>query len=227
MSDLLDIAERTAETILELSWEENKVLYVGLYGSLLRTEEAGDIDLLVIHDQGWKLPATTSYNGIVPDAPIEEEENYRHSPTGFLRLLGYKEKLGGSQSVLEYVKDIVPSQEINETFDFNALDQILLADEGGAVRGRDIIGNRFGLYKFVMTLHGEEPKSTNEILGNMRQEAIDVCRETSFWYTAISECRLFDPDSGKFDTHLTDLYPDATKFYPSEPKYVHKSISSQ
>lgn len=220
--DKLDIAQRTAQIILERSFEDNQILYVGLYGSVLWSDNPEDLDLFVIHDGSRILPSYAGYETGMPHVSPDSEGNKRISSTEFLKLLEWRKDSSPDYSVLSNVSELVGSQSIDELYDLNALDVTLLMDEAGNAEKIIELRNE------IVSVYGVGENSPDAVemfkmlLNNQRSIMIGASRGTSYWHTALSECMLYDLSTKNFSTPLEELFPKASGFFPSEPPYVRK-----
>jgi len=200
-SEFYNIARETARIIHNYSWEQNGIMHVMLYGSTLHNSQPNDIDLLVIHN-GQKLVPYFYYRKLKPDSPIGED-NARIPAKTFLGMLGYKEDSSPEENVLNNIETLVSPRNVNKIYDFNALNVNLLMDKEEVIWFPDIWNG--------IRLGGPAHKS----IPDLRNEAIQSCRETNFWYTILSEGRIYDRRSGDFSIKVSELFPDALRLFPS------------
>jgi hypothetical protein len=206
-SEFYEIARKTAKIIHEKSWEANGILHVMLYGSTLHHSQPEDIDLLVIHD-GKRLAPYFFYRKIMIGTP-PAEDNARMPPFDFLKELGYLEGSCRRDSVLANVNELVSPRNVNDIYDMNSLDVALLKDEDKIIKDPDKITQGFTQGVFGSCHFGS--------VRDVRERAIKSCRETNFWYTILSEGKIYDLHSGDFSIEVNKLYPDAIQFFPSTP----------
>lgn len=82
---------------------------------------------------------------------------------------------------------------INNVFDVIVLySGVLRADANDQLQGKDI------------TFTG------------MRKGAIESCRDPTFWYTILSEGKLYDRTKHDFTLSVNDKYPGAVELFPSK-----------
>jgi hypothetical protein len=201
-SEFYDLARKTARIIHEKSWEENGILQVMLYGSTLHSSQPRDIDLLVIHN-GQRLAPYFYYRKLISDAP-PGENNARMPPLDFLMRLGYREGDCKENSVLARVEALVSPKNVNEIYDFNALNAGLLVNSNAVIAKGD-----------PMDGSACDPWSLFATTSDVRKRAIDCCKETNFWHTILSQGKIYDPNSNDFSIQVRELYPDALGLFPS------------
>ena len=50
---------------------------------------------------------------------------------------------------------------------------------------------------------------------DVRKYAVDSCRDPTFWFTILSEGRIYDRNTHDFSIKVEDKYPGALDLFPS------------
>lgn len=236
-NEFYNTAKDVARIIREKSYDDHHIVEVMLYGSTLRNKSPRDIDLLIIHE-GSNLKTFSPYSRLIFDNAVTKDENARDSAFLIFKNLGYKTQK--EDSVLNAVCNRVSKIDI-ETL---AKEEISETDktwrgrykreytkewiESWRISPTDIL--KINAIFDVNVLHSRilkpypgydpngilDPEHHLEVFHSLKKEAIKRCRDPTFWYTILSEGRIYDLDKNDFSLKVEDKYPEALSFFPSK-----------
>jgi predicted nucleotidyltransferase len=185
--EFYNIAKDTAKIIHEKSYEKRNILEVILYGSALKEDFPGDIDLLIIHNN-WGLAPFSRYHPLNLEGKFLEDKpkGEKNDATSiFLDLNGfdYDEKEWVITAIENRIKqsNFTYLPEINEIFDVSIIQEDLL---------KQYEDNKY-----------------------LRMCAIDACRDSTFWSTILSEGKIYDKSTHDFSLRVEDKYPGAAELF--------------
>ena len=211
-----------------------------LYGSTLNGEDPRDIDMVLLHS-GYVLKEFSRYaSSKMYDVEPETEADARISSWCIFNQLGYR--VDESDSVTKAVGKLieglgagtVTDEEIDEKRreheecwkpnhrfgeDEEELDLMEGAPEFDAEFDLDIhgISKVFDIHVLnTDLLRNPEDEVLREGVQGRRQGVIDSCGDLTYWYTVLSEGRLYDKRTHDFSILVEDKYPGALELFPSE-----------
>ena len=206
-----------------------------LFGGTLRKETTRDIDLVLMHnrDQLNIFGYATVYDenegcvAIDPEGTLSEET--RATATTILNVLGGPQHFEAfdveivinNERIMHY-RDRERARRIGDT-NFPEFDeaesrafyeaeylQLVVAQVTKIVE--DIGGNVDALLD-LQVIHQDLLDPNNEQSNEHRQLAIDQSRDPKFWHDVLTEGRLYNPETGQFDTTVDEKYPGATELF--------------
>ena len=207
----LDIARDTARIIHEKAYDSGSIAGVMLYGSTLTSDSPRDIDLLILHR--GSLECFSPYATLRVDEPVGDE-NARDSAYKIFMQLGYKEEGREADSVCtgieRRIEELNAGSMVEETRDWFSR-----ADTYGVNNVFDVNVLYDGL------LEGGQSGADKDSLraqsrDRLREGAIASCRDPTFWYTILSEGRIYDREKHDFSIKVEDNYPGALSLFPLE-----------
>ncbi len=224
-----DIAKDAVKVIFEKSWESKRITDILLYGSTLTKPNPTDIDLLIIHDGGYKMQCFSPYSTLRVDEPIGEK-NARDGAFSMLKQIGYKEGAKANDTVVAAIgKRIEPlcagtvtDEEIKKEIKYKGWYEETYGCSFDISNRIDIhgINNIFdvNILHQATLLQEDDPrlKGTFWNINEVRQKAIESCKDQTFWYTILSKGKLYDRAKHDFTLNIEDKYPKALSLFPKE-----------
>lgn len=206
-----EIAKDVARLMHTKSWEEVGVRDILLFGSTLRQNSVpNDIDLLILHD-GHKLKefyddpyGKNTTAAFETDQPIAKC-NRRLWAYGMLANLGYK---GGDRKANCY--DWETEARLKEDSVINHVKARVADIIGGSNEALDKL---FDIHALSTTLLAAPSGCQFPYAAQRRAEALNSCRDPTFWHTVLSEGRLYDMDKHDFTIKVDDKYAGATALF--------------
>ncbi len=218
-SQYYEIARDTAEIILTKSWKEVRVKDVMLFGSTLRWKQdhnviPNDIDMLIMHNGGDLYEFDWDIYGSLKDWVQKSDEpvakgNKRYDAYVIFFRLGFK----------EWSKEnaVVESRKGKGFVADSALQNILRRVERLGIRppssvtrfdDRDFFAKMFDVHVLSTGLFGEDSYAERN-----REEAINSCRDRTFWYTVLRTGKIYNPKGQDFNVHVEERYPGILSFF--------------
>ena len=213
-----EIAKDIARVIHTKSWDEVGVKDVLLFGSTVRKKEVpNDIDLLILHD-GYKLEEfyDDAYEEHSPKAVCLSDhrvgDNSRRIwATGMLNLLGYKGNDALLRDKLYHERFGLESQFREDSAYNNVMNRVkhITGEDDSAALDKLLDIHAMS----VNLLIRDEDEGRFRYYSDKRTQAINCCRDPTFWYTVLSEGRIYDLDKHDFTIKVNDKYPDAIRMF--------------
>ncbi len=210
-----EVAKDVAEIILTKSWGEVGVKDVLLFGSASRGEtNPNDLDILILHE-GHKLQefdidpyGKRSDWETKHDMPAIKG-NKRYDAYSIFSQLGYK----GDPIDNFQTDNLKKERELQKDSAFN---NIVRRVEPFGIRlptewkfeDRNQFAALFDVHVLSTELFEREGYRVK-----YREEAIESCRDPTFWYTVLSAGKLYDPKKHDFTGKVEDKYPGVIELF--------------
>lgn len=232
MTNLRQIAQEAARLCFEYSYHDAMLRDVLLFGSTLRqNKDPEDIDLVILH-KGWKLEEfDKDPYGEKKDAKPKHdkpigEDNLRQHSSAIFHQLGYRNIEEFDYFEFRNTWDEEHGQANREDFQaafekaqedywvrrsLNSVDTQIIK----LVYPRSV-DDIFDVHVLSTVLFGDERH-----IEHGRREAMRSCRDPTFWYTVLTEGRLYDSSTKDFTLEVDEKYPGATElFVPKKPQIL-------
>lgn len=206
-----DMAKDVANSVLTKSYADSKVADVALFGSTARGQAPRDIDMLILHngDRLKEFDDIDPYGSRVGWKNVSDispqKGNNRYDSFSIFHRLGSKTytKKDERQRCRGQVVDSSPLGSILKT-----AGQMLIKHPKYiyGFKDRKAFSKLFDVHVLPVDFFANQN-------AQKRMEAIKSCRDPTFWYTVLGECKIYDLSAHEFDIPFQQKYLGALELF--------------